>query len=291
MNSVVDEVVLGDALEQLRAMGDDSVDHLISDPPYGLEEFCLGRDYGWERGQFREQRFVMDGWDKSGDSDGREGSLTDLLHAVMVEAVRVVRPGGNVVLFTSDLLVGDLIRNAPDDLYYKVTGVWHKKNPIPVNMKIRFVNSTELWVHWVNVKNNGKRTGVFNAPEGKAVHNFLETGLTPGSEKKHGRHSTQKPLSVMKWFVELLTNPGDVVLDPFCGSGSTLVAAKELGRHYVGVEQNPDYVSIAEARLGDVGGGLFDSITVSDMVDVPGNVMDVDAVGVPTDDEPSVSLF
>lgn len=65
----------------------------------------------------------------------------------------------------------------------------------------------------------------------------------------HGLHPTQKPLNLMKMLVELVTIPGQIVLDPFMGSGSTLVAASELGRHYIGFEMNPNFVEIAEKRL------------------------------------------
>ena len=114
-------------------------------------------------------------------------------------------------------------------------------------MKIRFVGSLESWVHWVN----GQRTGTFNA-EGKPVHNFIETGLTPRSEKKHGKHSTQKPLSVMGWAVNLLTNPEDLILDPFMGSGSTLIAAKMAGRKAIGIDIDESYCEMAAKRAQEI---------------------------------------
>jgi len=213
------------------------VDAIITDPPYGLEEFAKGRDHG--RSRLGRANFVDDGWDKKSET-------SEAVYGMLKESPGILKKGGNLVSFAALERLGDVISAAPKPLYYKTSGVWHKKNPIPINMKIRFVGSLESWVHWVN----GQRTGTFNA-EGKPVHNFIETGLTPKSEKKHGKHSTQKPLSVMSWFVELLTEPGEMILDPFMGSGSTLVAAKMRGRKAIGIDLDERYCEIAAKRAQD----------------------------------------
>lgn len=211
------------------------IDAIITDPPYGLEEFAKGRNHG--RSRLGRANFVDDGWDK-------QTATADAVTAMFNAAPHVLRKGGNLFTFGPFERLGNWVNEAPKPLYYKTYGVWHKRNPIPINMKIRFVSSTECWAHWVN----GQRTGTFNAKDGP-VHNFIETGLTPKSEKKHGKHSTQKPLSVMSWAVELLTNEGDLILDPFAGSGSTLVAAKMAGRRAIGVEINEEYCEIVAKRL------------------------------------------
>ena len=232
-------VITGNCIEFMRSLPDRSIDAIITDPPYGLEEFSKGRDHG--RHRFGRANHVNDGWDKLEVTEG-------VVEKYMTEAARVLKTGGNLFQFVGFEQIGKSVETAPKSLYYKTCGVWHKKNPIPINMKIRYVNSLEAWIHWVN----GKRTGTFNG-EGKPVHNFFESGLTPKGEKKHGRHSTQKPLSIMEWAVSTLTDPGDLVLDPFAGSGSTLVAAKKLGRDFVGVEISAEYADIARSRLADVG--------------------------------------
>lgn len=230
------EIILGDALTFMRTLPDGSIDAIISDPPYGLEEFAKGR--GHARSSFGRANHIDDGWDTMETT----GTIID---QYMIEAARVLKKKGNLFQFCSFESIGRLVDSAPNGLYYKTCGVWHKKNPIPINMKIRYVNSVEAWIHWVN----GAKTGTFNA-NGKPVHNFIETGLTPASEKKHGKHSTQKPLSVMRWAVETLTDPGDLILDPFAGSGSTLVAAMETGRRSIGVELSEEYCQIIEGRTG-----------------------------------------
>ena len=237
LNSV--DIRHGDCLEVLRDLPDNSVDAIITDPPYGMEEFSKSRDHG--RARFGRANHVDDGWDKAANA-------YPLLEEFLKESERVLKKKGNLLVFCSFENIGNLVEAAPKKLYYKTCGVWHKKNPIPINMKVRYVNSLEAWVHWVN----GAKTGSFNC-NGKPVHNFIETGLTPAGEKKHGKHTTQKPLSVMEWFVDTLTEPDDLILDPFAGSGSTLVAAKRLGRRFVGVEIDPVYVEIARARIGEEG--------------------------------------
>ena len=131
--------------------------------------------------------------------------------------------------------------------YYKIIGIWHKLNPMPRNMNLHFVNSTESWIYFTYKK----RTGTFNN-DGAVIHDFVETSLTTGNEKKHGKHPTQKPVQLMKHFVELLSNKDDVVLDPFMGSGSSGVAAKILGRKFIGIEINPTYFEIAKERIEEV---------------------------------------
>lgn len=235
-NNSTPEIILGDAIAFMKTLPDGSVDAIITDPPYGTEEFAKSRGHG--RSRLGRANHVDDGWDSM-------ESAVNLVDKYMAESVRVLKKKGNLFQFSSFESIGRLVDTAPGQLYYKTWGVWHKTNPIPINMKIRYVSSVEAWVHWVN----GAKTGTFNA-NGKPVHNFIETGLTPAGEKKHGKHSTQKPLSVMRWAVEVLTNPGDLILDPFAGSGSTLLAAKECGRRSIGVELDENYCQIIAGRTG-----------------------------------------
>ena len=146
--------------------------------------------------------------------------------------------------------VGDIMEMASEfGFYYKTTGIWHKTNPMPRNMNIHFVNSTECWIYFIN---NGT-SGTFNN-NGKVKHDFLESPVCPLSEKKYGKHPTQKPLSILKELIKCVTNEGDVVLDPFMGSGSTCVAAAETGRKYIGIELNEKYFEIAVKRIDSVNG-------------------------------------
>ena len=131
-----------------------------------------------------------------------------------------------------------------NNFYYKTTGIWHKKNPMPRNKDLHFINSTESWLYFTNIT----KTGVFNN-KNKTIHDFFETGLTPSSEKQHGKHPTQKPIALMDHLISLLSNEGDTILDPFMGSGSTGVSSKKLKRNFVGIELDEDYVEISKKRI------------------------------------------
>lgn len=221
-----------DVLDQLERL---SIDHLITDPPYGLEEFSVARGHAMHT--MNRANHVNAGWDKG---EGWDSLMRQTFH----KAAPLLAPRANVLSFSDIRKIGQMIDLMPKEFYYKTTGVWHKTNPIPRNMNYRFVDSIEAWVHWVSEA----KTGTFNN-HGKPVHNFIESSVTPGSEKKHGKHPTQKPSKIMRHFIELLTSPGDTVLDPFAGSGSTLLAAASLGRRAIGVELNESYCEIIANRL------------------------------------------
>jgi len=198
-----------------------SVDLLLTDPPYNLGKI---------------------GWDSRPDP-AWEASMDAFLR----ETARVVRVGGAVIIFMSVIRLETVIRLAQKHrLYYKTTGIWHKRNPMPRNMRLHFVTSTEPWLYFVN----RQRTGTFNHRD-RPIHDFFECPAPSLRERRHGKHPTQKPLALMEFFIQTLTNPGDTVLDPFMGSGSTGVAAQALGRHFIGAEVEASYFEIAIKRMKD----------------------------------------
>lgn len=229
-----------DCMVGLKHLEDSSVDLVLTDPPYNLGSHMKSRGSGVHR--LRENHFSICKWDNLD-----EGTWEQNMNALAQELFRVVKPGGSVILFMSILKVGtikSLFEGA--GFYYKTTGIWHKKNPIPRNMNINFVNSTETWVYFTK----GKRSTVFNN-NSKVMHDFVETGLTPASEKKFGKHPTQKPLKLMEHFVDLLSNEGDLVCDPFSGSGTSLLSAKRLNRRYIGFELDQEYFNVSKARIDE----------------------------------------
>ena len=80
-------------------------------------------------------------------------------------------------------------------------------------------------------------------------HDFIETSVTPNGERKYGKHPTQKPEGLIQHLVEILSNPGDCVLDPFMGSGTTGDAAKRTDRNFIGIELDEAYFKIAQKRI------------------------------------------
>ena len=127
------------------------------------------------------------------------------------------------------------------------TGIWHKSNPMPRNMNLHFVNSTESWIYFTYKT----KTGTFNN-NGKVLHDFIETSVTSNSEKKYGKHPTQKPEALMEHFVKVLSNENDTILDPFMGSGSVGVSAVKNNRNFIGIELDENYFNIAISRIKEV---------------------------------------
>ena len=191
----------------------------------------------------RENFFGAAGWDDLEFADWEKEM--DLFFA---ELSRVVKESSSVIMFMSIIKVETIIRLAEKHgFYYKTTGIWHKKNPMPRNMNLHFINSTEAWIYFTYKKHTGK----FNN-DGKAIHDFFETSVTPSGEKKYGKHPTQKPVQLLDTFVKILTNENDTVFDPFCGSGSSGVAALQNGRNFIGSEINEEYCRITKERIAQV---------------------------------------
>ena len=235
------EIFRGSCIDAMRAMVPESVDLILTDPPYNLGKFMKDRATNLKR--MRSNYFGAAGWD---DLDFSEWANS--MDAFFKEASRVIRVGGSMVVFMAIIKVETIIQLAEKHgFYYKTTGIWHKTNPMPRNMNLHFINSTEAWVYFTYKK----RTGTFNN-EGKVVHDFFETSVTPSGERAFGKHPTQKPVSLLSQMVKLLSNDGDTVFDPFMGSGSTGVAAVTNGRYFIGSEISEEYCTISQSRLESI---------------------------------------
>lgn len=190
----------------------------------------------------RANQFAYAGWDNLEYKEWEKSMVTFLN-----ECSRILKKKGTLIVFMAVIKVADIIKIAQNTkLYYKTTGVWHKTNPMPRNMNLHFINSTESWIYFIN----NDTSGTFNN-NGKPIHDFLESSVCPVSEKKHGKHPTQKPLKILSQLIEYVSNPNDIILDPFMGSGSTCVAAHRLNRKYIGIELNKNYFNIAKSRIED----------------------------------------
>ena len=234
-------IVNGDCLEVLKTIPDESVDCILTDPPYNLGLFMHNRNTNLAK--MRDNQFAYAGWDNIEYEEWCSN-----MREFLKECSRILKPKGTLISFMSIIKVESFIRFAEEvGFYYKTTGIWHQKNPMPRNMNLQFVNSTESWVYFIN----RGTSGTFHN-NGKVVHDYLESSVTPLSEKKHGKHPTQKPLSIMKQLINLTTNEGDIVLDPFMGSGSSCVAAALLNRNFIGIELNESYFDITSKRLEEV---------------------------------------
>jgi DNA modification methylase len=217
-----------------------TVDLILTDPPYNLGNFMHKRNTNLVK--MRKNQFAYAGWDNL-EQEEWEKEMDVFFH----ESNRVLKKGGTLLIFMSLIKIETIIKLASKHkFYYKTTGIWHKTNPMPRNMNIHFVNSTEAWVYFIN----DDTSGTFNN-EGKLVHDFIETSLTTAKEKKLGKHPTQKPISLMSHFIKHLSNETDVVLDPFMGSGTTGVCSRKMNRKFIGVELDNIYYELSKNRMLD----------------------------------------
>lgn len=225
-------------IEAMKSIGDNTIDLIITDPPYNLGNFMKDRDTNLKK--MRDNFFGDAGWD---NMDFSEWSKS--MEQFFESAARVMKKGGSIIVFMAIIKVETVIKLAEKyGFYYKTTGIWHKKNPMPRNMNLHFVNSTEAWIYFTYKT----RTGTFNN-NGAVLHDFVETSVTPNGERKYGKHPTQKPESLMRHFVDVLSNVDDNILDPFMGSGTTGVAAKKAGRNFIGIELSKEYFDMASQRI------------------------------------------
>lgn len=230
-----------DCISAMKEIKSGSIDLIVTDPPYNLGNFMKKRDTNLNK--MRENFFGSAGWDDMEFEDWVRS-----MDAFFKESARVIKKGGTMIIFMAIIKVETIIHLAEKNgFYYKTTGIWHKTNPMPRNMNLHFVNSTEAWIYFTYKK----KTGTFNNG-GAMFHDFIETSVTPNGERKYGKHPTQKPEGLIRHFIEILSNPNDTVLDPFMGSGTTGVVAKKTDRDFIGIELNKEYFNIAKNRIQEI---------------------------------------
>jgi len=247
----LDCILRGDCVEVMNALPEKSVDLVFADPPYNLQL----RDELW-RPNHTKVDAVDDEWDRF------EGFAEyDRFTRLWLGACRrVLKDTGTLWVIGSYhniYRVGAILM----DLGYWILNdvVWVKTNPMPNFRGVRFTNAHEtlLWAQ----KNKGARY-TFNHHAMKALNDDLqmrsdwEIPLCTGKERARlngaKAHSTQKPEALLYRVILSSTNPGDLVLDPFFGTGTTGVVAKKLHRHWIGIERDPLYLQVAQERLASI---------------------------------------
>lgn len=230
-----------DCIKAMKHIPTNSIDLILTDPPYNLGVFMKNRDTNLKK--MRTNFFGAAGWDDLSFEEWEK-----CMDSFFEESARLLKKGGTMLVFMAIIKIETLTRLAEKHgFYYKTTGIWHKSNPMPRNMNLHFINSTESWVYFTI----GKKTGTFNN-DGKALHDFFETSVVTNGERKAGKHPTQKPIALIEHFLTVLSNENDMVLDPFMGSGSTGVAAKRHNRNFIGIELDENYFQICTKRIQEV---------------------------------------
>ncbi|MHA0317656.1 DNA methyltransferase [Sphingomonas melonis] len=244
----LDQIVRGDCIAAMRAMPDKSVDMIFADPPYNLQ---LGGELFRPDGSHVDA--VTDDWDKF-DTFAAYDAFT---RAWLAEAHRILKDTGSIWVIGS---YHNIFRvgTAVQDLGYWILNdiVWRKANPMPNFRGTRFTNAHETLI-WASKGEGAKYT--FNYRSMKTLNDELqmrsdwEFPICGGQErlKKDGVkvHPTQKPEALLYRILLACTKPGDVVVDPFFGTGTTGAVAKRLGRHWIGIEREGDYIAAAEERI------------------------------------------
>ena len=243
-----DIVIEGDCLAELKKLPSASVDLVFADPPYNLQ---LGGNLS--RPDQSAVAGVEDDWDKF-DSFAAYDAFCS---AWLAEARRILKPDGALWVIGSYHNIYRLGRIIQDlDFWLLNDVVWRKTNPMPNFRGRRFTNAHETLI-WAARSQSSRHT--FNYEAMKALNDDVqmrsdwELPICTGAErlKTDGRkaHPTQKPESLLARVILASTNRGDLILDPFFGSGTTGAVARRLNRHFIGIEQDPTYAALARKRI------------------------------------------
>lgn len=247
----LDQIIHGNCIEALAKLPAESVDLIFADPPYNLQ---LSRDL-WRPDQSKVEA-VNDDWDKFSDFRAYDEFTQVWLQACR----RVLKSTGTLWVIGSYHnihRVGTILQNLGFWTLNEIA--WIKVNPMPNFRGVRFANAHEslLWVQ----KNQGEKY-TFNHHAMKSLNGekqmrsdwLLPICKGPERLKINGEtvHPTQKPESLLYRVISASSNPGDVILDPFFGTGTTGAVAKRLHRHWVGIEQEASYIQVAKDRIDAV---------------------------------------
>jgi len=246
-------VLVGDCIAELAKLPAACVDLVFADPPYNLQ---LQGDL--KRPDDSRVDAVDDAWDKFASF----AAYDDFTRAWLLACRRVMKPNATLWVIGSYhniFRVGALLQ----DLGFWILNdiVWRKSNPMPNFRGRRFTNAHETLI-WA-AREAGKRNYTFNYEALKAGNEDIQVRsdwfipLCTGEERLKGQdgkklHPTQKPEALLGRVLLSASRPDDLVLDPFCGSGTTGAVARRLRRRFIGIERDPDYAAAARARIGAV---------------------------------------
>lgn len=222
----LNKIYLGDCLNLMPQIADNSVDMVITDPPYINENHGGGKSEMAKRKLVKERHidFISNGFD---------------YNMVFGEFIRICKTP-NILLFCSNKQVSKVMswfesKNLPTTLL-----VWHKTNPIP------FANGKHLSDVEFLVYVHGKGATFNNDVPYKYKSKVYSSPIV---SNKNRLHPTQKNVEQLRQYIKTFTKPNDVILDCFCGSGSTIVAAIRENRQYIGIEKDEHYFEITKQRI------------------------------------------
>ncbi|MGQ3211451.1 site-specific DNA-methyltransferase [Shinella sp.] len=261
----LDSIIKGDCVAALEALPDQSVDVIFADPPYNLQ---LGGALT------RPDQSLVDAVDDEWDQFASFGAYDAFTRAWLLACRRVLKPSGTIWVIGSYHNIFRVGATLQDLNFWILNDViWRKANPMPNFKGRRFQNAHETMI-WATRDPKAKGY-TFNYDAMKAANDDVQMRsdwlfpICNGGERlkdADGKkvHPTQKPEALLARILMASSKPGDVVLDPFFGSGTTGAVAKRLGRHFVGIEREQAYIDAARERIDAVeplGSGMLSVMT------------------------------
>ena len=216
---------------------DKSIDLILTDPPYLISKKSGFNSGGaWNNAEDKRLQKTPPKTD-FGEWDKKEIDF----YTVFKEFYRVLKPSGTLICFFDIWKMQCLKQIAEENKFKQLRLIrWDKTNPVPVNSKLNYLsNATEYALTCVK---GGKPT--FHSEYNPGVFKYP---ICSGKERTS--HPTQKPLNFMQELLKIHTNEGDMVLDPFMGSGTTGAACVNMNRDFIGIELDEQYYQIAEQRI------------------------------------------
>ena len=227
-----------DCFDYIKELENNSVDLILTDPPY-----FISRDSNFKKTSESTPEDMKRKYDISidfGEWDKGDIDWDNLLS----EYYRVLKPGGTLIIFYDYWKSNELKLYAEKNKFKQPRiGMWVKTNPVPINSKLNYLsNAVEYFFTFVK-----KSKPTFNSSYDNGIYNYP---ICHGKERY--KHPTQKPLQLISDLINKHSNPGDLVLDTFAGTGTTAHACLNLNRNYIMIEKDENYFNIMTDRINKV---------------------------------------
>lgn len=284
-NKLKYNLICGDALYVLPSVANVSVDHCITDPPYNISGYDNKKKIGWlvSNGYWKEQKKfnkIDEKWDSF--SNGKYEEFTTLW---LKEIFRVVKPNGNIIIFCSyhNMPKITTILEKEDKKILNII-TWYKRNAFPNITHRMLCDSTEFVIWAINNSQKDAKNWIFNYEILKKMNpvkkcnkckktvsgeykfcpfcgngilqstnlqlrNMWDIPGTPITERKYGKHPSQKPIEVVKRLILGATKENELILDPFTGSGTIPLVAKDNRRKFIAIDSEKNYCELTLKRL------------------------------------------